>query len=479
MSLRARLIAGTASLLALAIGLGLLVAYFTVKNELYRQLDSSLKARAQPIVAIGTRKSLPALGKLPPKAATPLLGGANGYVQFVRKNGTIVLPDHEGAKLPTTLARAVAAGTSPGGFSEADVAGTRLRIYTTLVRPGIAVEVARPVSEIVQALSRLRLMFLAISILAIAGAVAIALGLSKALLRPVRQLTEHAERIAATGDLTERTDQTRSDELGRLAVAFNTMLDALSASVAAQRQLVADASHELRTPLTTARTNLEVMELHDEMEPSERARILSEAIGELREMTLLIEELVELARGELQPIEKQPTRLDLVAEEVVAVAARRTGREFRVELAPSVVEGSPTALARAITNLVDNALKWGPPGTPVEITVDEGIVRVRDHGPGIDPDDLPHVFDRFYRAAAARTLPGSGLGLAIVQQIAEAHGGAVTAEKSSGGGSVFTLRIPLHPSPVQPAQGVLEFEQAGAAGESLQEQPLTARSKPS
>jgi two-component system sensor histidine kinase MprB len=467
-TLRARLIVGTASLLALAIGLGLLVAYLTVKNELYHQLDASLTARAQPIVATGPTKSLSALGRLRPKAATPALGGANGYVQFVRKDGSIVLPAPEGVKLPTTLARSVAAGTASSGFSEAVVDGTRVRIYTAELRPGIAVQVARPLSEIVQTLSGLRLLFLAISVFAIAGAVVIALALSKALLRPVRRLTEHAERIAATGDLGERTDQTRSDELGRLAVAFNTMLDALAASVTAQRQLVADASHELRTPLTTARTNLEVMELHENMAPSQRRRIVSEAIAELREMTQLIEELVELARGERQPLEKGPTRLDLIADEVIAVAARRSGREFRVELAPTLVEGSPASLSRAITNLVDNALKWGPPGAPVEVAVQKGVVSVRDHGPGITDDDLPHVFDRFYRAAAARTLPGSGLGLAIVRQIAEAHGGTITAEQAVGGGSLFTLRIPPFPAeaatePPGLSAVTREIRRAGAA----------------
>jgi two-component system sensor histidine kinase MprB len=441
-TLRARLIVGTASLLALATGIGLLLAYFAVENELYSQLDTSLKARAQPILAISSRKSLPALGRLRPSSTAPALGGANGYVQFVRQDGSVVLPVSGGAKLPVASARSVAAGAQAGGFSTAVVAGTRVRVYTTRLRPGTAVEVARPLTEIDHALSRLRLLFLVISLLAISGAVTIALLLSKALLRPVRSLTEHAERIAATGDLGERTDERRSDELGRLAVAFNTMLEALAASVAAQRQLVADASHELRTPLTTARTNLEVMELHDGMEPAERRRILSEAISELQEMTVLIEELVELARGEQQPIEKQPTRLDLVVDEVVTVARRRSRREFLVELEPTIVEGSPSALARAILNLVDNALKWGPPETPVEVAVHCGTVGVRDHGPGVPPEDLPHVFDRFYRAAAARTLPGSGLGLAIVRQIAEAHGGTVTAAHAEGGGSLFTLRIP-------------------------------------
>jgi two-component system sensor histidine kinase MprB len=193
------------------------------------------------------------------------------------------------------------------------------------------------------------------------------------------------------------------------------------------------------------------------MEPAERRRILSEAISELQEMTVLIEELVELARGEQQPIEKQPTRLDLVVDEVVTVARRRSRREFLVELEPTIVEGSPSALARAILNLVDNALKWGPLGTPVEVAVHCGTVGVRDHGPGIPPEDLPHVFDRFYRAAAARTLPGSGLGLAIVRQIAEAHGGTVTAAHAEGGGSLFTLRIPPLPAHIaaQPVDNAL------------------------
>jgi two-component system sensor histidine kinase MprB len=444
-TLRARLIAGTASLLAIAVGVGLVVAYLTVRNQLYHQLDAGLESRAKPLIAISRRKPQSPLGSLHPKFKAPALGGPDGYVQFVRANGTIVLEPGQKAKLPSAGARLVAAGTRGASFTEATVSGTHVRIFTTRLRTGTAVEVARPLTEIDHVLSRLRLLFLFISVLAIAGAGGAALLLSKALMRPVRQLTDHAERIAATGDLSERTDQNRTDELGRLAVAFNTMLDALAASVTAQRQLVADASHELRTPLTTARTNLEVVELHHEMPAVQRRRILSEAHGELKEMTHLIDELVDLARGEAQVIEKQSTRLDLVAGEVVDIAARRTGREFRTELRPTMVEGSPTALARAIVNLVDNALKWGPPDTPVHVTVREGVVRVRDHGPGIAPEDVPRVFDRFYRAAAARTLPGSGLGLAIVRQIAEAHDGTVAVEPAEQGGSEFTLRIPVIP----------------------------------
>jgi two-component system sensor histidine kinase MprB len=332
-------------------------------------------------------------------------------------------------------------------FRDATVAGTHVRIYTTRIRDGTALQIARPLTEVDAVLSRVRLLFIAVSVLAVTSAAAVGLFLSRAALRPVRRLTEHAERIAATGDLSQRTNESRSDELGRLAVAFNTMLDALAGSVRAQRQLVADASHELRTPLAAARTNLEVLELHEEVSAAERRRILADATDELKEMTQLIEELVELARGDAQILEKQPTRLDHIAEESVAVAARRSGRELRAELSPTVVDGSPAALGRAISNLIDNALKWGPPGTPVEVSVRDGMVAVRDHGPGVAADDLPHVFDRFYRATTARTLPGSGLGLAIVRQIADAHGGTITAAQAPGGGSLFTLRVPVVHSP--------------------------------
>jgi two-component system sensor histidine kinase MprB len=189
-----------------------------------------------------------------------------------------------------------------------------------------------------------------------------------------------------------------------------------------------------------------VIELHDELPVGERRRIVADAIDELREMTHLIEELVELARGDAHVPTKQPTRLDHLAEEALAAAARRSRTHFRTDLKATLVDGAPAALTRAISNLLDNAVKWSPEGAPVEVTVKDGTVIVRDHGRGIDPADLPHVFDRFYRAPAARTLPGSGLGLAIVRQVAEAHGGAVTAEPADGGGSVFTLRLPVLPA---------------------------------
>jgi two-component system sensor histidine kinase MprB len=221
------------------------------------------------------------------------------------------------------------------------------------------------------------------------------------------------------------------------------MLAALAGSIAAQRQLVADASHELRTPLTTARTSLESMQLHPEMSPSEQRQSIDAAVVELAEMTHLIDELVELARGDAQASVHEPVRLDDIAREAVQVAARRTDREFQLEAEPTVVSGAPAELMRAISNLLDNAVKWSAPHDPVDVTVAAGVCSVRDYGNGSAADDLPHVFDRFYRAADARTLPGSGLGLAIVRQVAEAHRGSATAAAAQGGGTIMSIRLPV------------------------------------
>jgi two-component system, OmpR family, sensor histidine kinase MprB len=443
MSLRGRLATGTVALLAVAIAAGFLAAYFVVRNELNAQVDTSLLDRASSI-AIGSRANLRRRGlpKLPRLTPVPL-GGLGGYVQFVTSSGKITLTPGERVKLPVAGAQAVARSRRGAFFRDVHVAGTHLRIYTTSAGKGTAVEVARSLGDVDHALGWIRILFVAISAIAIGASAALALLVARATLRPVDRLTADVERIAATRDLRAGTDERRSDELGRLARAFNTMLRALSDSLTAQRQLVADASHELRTPLTTARTSLESLQLHPEMPAGDQARNVGVAIDELKEMTQLIEELVELARGDVRSSEQRPTRLDLVAAETIAVAARRSGRDIRADLQPSTVFAAPEDLARAISNLLDNAIKWSPPSEPIEVSVSDGTCRVRDHGPGVAAGDLPHVFDRFYRAAAARTLPGSGLGLAIVRQVAEGHGGTATAERAEDGGSIFTIRLPL------------------------------------
>jgi two-component system sensor histidine kinase MprB len=205
---------------------------------------------------------------------------------------------------------------------------------------------------------------------------------------------------------------------------------------------VSDASHELRTPLTSLRTNIEVLARDRSMPAHEREQLLNDVVGQLAEMTALVNELVELARGHTESADAEDIRLDLLVGEVVEKARRDYPNvAFVTDFEPSELHGVPSTIARAVSNLLDNAAKWSPPGGKVEVAVGEGQVTVRDHGPGIDDHDLPYVFDRFYRAPAARKLPGSGLGLAIVKQVAEAHGGRVDAERAADGGTRMRLEL--------------------------------------
>jgi two-component system sensor histidine kinase MprB len=240
-------------------------------------------------------------------------------------------------------------------------------------------------------------------------------------------------------------DREGSDELARLAGSFNTMLEALERSMRQQRQLVADASHELRTPLTSLRTNVEVLAGADGMAPADRERLLRDVVAQLEELTVLVGDLVDLARDEDElPEPMTDVRLDeLVAEVVESARRRHPERPFSLELEPALVRAAAPRLARAVANLVDNAEKWSPAGAQIEVTVSsEGELVVRDHGPGIAPEDAPYVFDRFYRAASARGTPGSGLGLAIVRHVAETHDGSVAAQAAPGGGARLVLRLP-------------------------------------
>ena len=266
---------------------------------------------------------------------------------------------------------------------------------------------------------------------------------------PLKRLTQAAEHVALTQDLSGRIKSVGQDEIGRLARSFNAMLDALErsigaldASVHAQRQLVADASHELRTPVTSLRTNIEILQQAEDMELPERRRLLSDVVEQIEELTLLINDLIELARGEEPFATAEEMRLDLLVGDVVERARRHApSARFDVTLAPTIVPAVPARLERAITNLIDNAVKYSPPGEPVEIALDGEALTVRDHGPGISAADLPHVFDRFYRGAEARGRPGSGLGLAIVRQVAEQQGGRVDAERAAGGGTLMRLHL--------------------------------------
>jgi two-component system sensor histidine kinase MprB len=269
-------------------------------------------------------------------------------------------------------------------------------------------------------------------------------GVARASLKPVRRMTGVTETVTETGDLAARihVPGRGRDELGRLAASFNRMMDALEASIRTQRQLLADASHELRTPLTSLRTNIEVLASAERLSEGDRDRLMADVGEQLEELSHLVADILELARdGEAPPKVEDVALDDLVRRAVDRVRSRAPHLTFATDLHPSVVVGVPGRLDRAVSNLLDNAAKWSPPGAPVEVSVADGAVVVRDHGPGIAEDDLPRVFDRFYRAPAARAMPGSGLGLAIVRQIAESHGGTVSAATAPDGGTVLRLEL--------------------------------------
>jgi two-component system sensor histidine kinase MprB len=264
-------------------------------------------------------------------------------------------------------------------------------------------------------------------------------------LAPIDRLSNAIDDVAETADLSRRVQVTGRDELARLATDFNRLLAALEQSRLLQAQLVADASHELRTPLTSLRTNIEVLQRAEELDPADREALRRDALAQVDELTKLVADVVELARGEAPEAVREEIELaDLVSTTVTRaeVHARAAGVNFDVDVAPSRVRGAPGRLERAVANLLDNAVKWSPTGGSVEVASTSGRVTVRDHGPGIPEADLPKVFDRFYRASTARAMPGSGLGLAIVREVVEAEGGTVRAGNHAGGGAVVEIRLP-------------------------------------
>ncbi len=437
MSFRARLALVAAVAVALAVVVASFVVYFVVRDQLRSTVDGSLRTTAAQLA----RTPVHDFNNFAAPASE--LGGPPGYPQIVAADGRVLLPPGETLALPVNKRARKVAESGAGTFLEdAHVKGTHVRMITFPYAPGFAVQIARPLSEVDHSLGRIENLLILIGGGGIAIAAALGLAVSRAALAPVRRLTSATEKVTETGDLSQRIDSSGGDELSRLASSFNAMLGALEESTRAQRQLVADASHELRTPLTSLRTNIEVLASDRRLPAGERERLLKDVIEQLGEMTTLISELIDLARGEQHTAEPEEVRLDLVAADAVERARRdKPGVEFVTDLEESVVHGVPSTIERAVANLLDNAAKWSPPGGDVEVGVRGGEVSVRDHGPGIDEEDLPYVFDRFYRARAARGLPGSGLGLAIVRQVAEAHGGTVVAERAEGGGTRIVLRL--------------------------------------
>ena len=444
MSFRARIAIAAAGAVALAVVLASVLVFFVVKGELRGQIDETLEQRATEI-------SLIPLAEIPSRSGESFLGirpgfgEPNTFVQLVKSDGTTLRERFQNVELPVgdeVIELAESGVSGDRVFTDTTVSGTDVRVLTFAYGPGYAVQVARPLTEVDDALAQIRLYLLLVAVAGIGFAAAIGLVVSRAALTPVRRLTETAENVTETGDLSQRIEVGGRDELSRLATSFNTMLAALEDSTRMQRQLVADASHELRTPLTSLRTNIEVLASDRALPADERSRLLSDVVEQLGEMTTLIAELIELARAEQQTAETEDVRLDLIAADAIERARRnQPGVTFIAELEESVVHGVGATIERAIGNLLDNAAIWSPLGAEVEIEVREGQVTVRDHGPGIADEDRPYVFDRFYRARSARGMPGSGLGLAIVRQVAETHGGEVVAERAEGGGTRMILRL--------------------------------------
>lgn len=322
-----------------------------------------------------------------------------------------------------------------------EVAGRDYRLVVVPVPGGGAIQVARSLRDTDHVLGSIRELALGVGVAVIALAALAGWVIARRTTRPVLRLTDAAEAVGATGKLEIPVPSGGTDEVGRLARAFGSMLDALNRSRTQQQRLVQDAGHELRTPLTSLRANVDTLRRHPDLVGSARQHLLDDLDSELRELSGLVDELVALAVDRYDDEPERTVAVDELAARVAERAERRTGRTVTVDAEPATTIARPGQLQRAITNLVDNAAKFSPPDTPIEIVVRPGRLDVRDHGPGIAAPDLPYVFDRFYRAVDVRSLPGSGLGLAIVREAARAVGGDARVVNAPDGGAVFTIEF--------------------------------------
>ncbi len=484
MSLRNRIGAAAGIAVALTVIGVAITVYLAVRSELYNQVDTALADRARPFTSTGSPNrdgggpadrgpgAERAERGAPPPGAGPGLdpggglgaaaaasrapfGGPSGHLQFVSSTGRVTSPPDEGSTIPaSTRAKEIARRGAGRDLTDTHVRGVHVRVLTAGRGTRGAVQVVRPLTEEDDVLRSL------VIVLAIVGAGGIALAallgvlVARTALAPIARFTRRTEKLTGNPDLSLRLEVEGRDELARLARSFNATLDALESSVAAQRHLVADASHELRTPIASLRANVQTLEEAHRLSPEEGRSLRADIVEELDELTALVGDVVELARDPRSAAEVDDVRLDEIAMAQVERARRRAGHlTFETDLEPTIVSGQPDRINRAVSNLLDNARKWSPHDGTVEVRLHDGTLSVRDHGPGFDEVDLPHVFDRFYRAGSARRMPGSGLGLAIVRQAAESHGGFARAQNAPGGGALLTVGFgpTLRPSEVEPA----------------------------
>jgi two-component system sensor histidine kinase MprB len=449
MSLRVRLAIALGLLATVSVVAVATTNYLQTSNRLHDEVDAQLRADARPLqrstdpkgfitrgLCIELARGMPGIVSGYAARVAAQLGtslqclDANGHV--AGWTGKVNLPIRHGDPLHPAAPR----------LTTETFRGEDYRVNTFPASDGSTMRISRSLADTEKVLRsiRNRSMLIGLAVLALA-----ALGgwlIARRTARPVARLTAAAEEVAATGRLEHPVPTGGNDEVGRLARSFTSMLAALDASHAQQQQLVQDASHELRTPLTSLRTNLDTLRRHEDLPPDVRERVLADLDSELTELRTLTNELVELTIESHNAEVEAPVALDQLVRRVAARTSRRSGREVAIDSVPTVVLARPDALRRALANLLDNATKFSPDGTSIEITVRPGLVQVRDHGPGIAADDLPHVFDRFYRAIDARGLPGSGLGLSITRAVVESCGGTVRADNDPGGGARFTVELP-------------------------------------
>lgn len=468
MSFRTRLGLLVAASVAVAVLAVSGVALWIARAEARSALDRKLDDRVAVLVASG--------GRLPERRGVQFFGRfvpRDVLVQLVAPNGAVVYSSDE--VLPVAPADlAVAHGRSHRHRTDVSAEGVRLRVLAVPAAFGGALMVASPLDEVDANVAGLRNALAVVAAIGVAGAGVLGFLVAGRAIRPVRRLTDAARNVAQTQDLDQPIEPEGDDELGELARSFNAMLEALAVSRAQQHRLVTDAGHELRTPLTSIRTNIELLaraerpavlpppddesgerpDTRSGLDPHERRQMLEDVLFELDQLTGLVAELIELATD--QHSLGEPTVIDL--PEVVAGMAdrhrRRAGVEIVTSLTPCEVQANVALVERAMSNLVDNAVKWSPAGEPIEISVvrddDQAVIQVRDRGPGIDPDLRRLVFERFFRAPEARARPGSGLGLSIVDYVARTHAGSAAVVDTDGPGATVELRLPLVPEAESP-----------------------------
>ncbi len=480
MSLRTRMVLVAGVAVAIAVIAVAVASYAGTRSELQGQVDQSLRNLTQPL--LGRAGILPQTPGQPPprpdrddqhdpdeglgldKLPSQAFGGAGGIYQLFRRDGGTDVPPGQSYRIPETDEIRNLARSGHGQFlSDMRVGGVHIRVLATGLGVDGAIAVALPLTNVDNALRSQLVLLLIIGGAGILLAALLGFLVARTALAPITRFTRQTENIAANPERIEheRLDVMGSDELARLARTFNRTLDALERSVEAQRNLVADASHELRTPIATIRANLQLMRDEALLSPEDRAALRADVIEELDELTALVGDVVELARGSKPSGEHGDVRLDAVVRDAIERARRRAPRlTFEQVIEPTLVRGEPDRISRAVTNLLDNASKWSREGGVVEVTLQGGTLTVRDHGPGFKDDDLPFVFDRFHRAKDARSKPGSGLGLAIVRQAAEAHEGFAEASNAPDGGAV--LRVGFGPR--QELEEVPEESTVGAIG---------------